>query len=90
MGGGLVVANKNEILAEMPLPIAGLMSEKTSREASYENEQVRRSVQLLGISEGIEPFMHMAFTALPVIPHLRLTTMGLVDVNKQETVSLII
>lgn len=90
LGGGLVVANKNEILAEMPLPIAGLMSEKTSREASYENEQVRRSVKLLGISEGIEPFMHMAFTALPVIPHLRLTTMGLVDVNKQETVSLII
>ena len=42
----------------------------------------------LGVPEGIEPFMHMAFVSLPVIPDLKMTTLGLVDVNSQVRVSL--
>ncbi len=88
LGGGLVAVNNGEILAEMPLPIAGLMSEKTAKAASHENEAVRQGVKKLGIAKEIEPFMHMAFSALPVIPHLRLTSLGLVDVDNQKMVPL--
>lgn len=86
--GGNVVVLDGQVLAEMPLPIAGLMSDKTAREVASENERVREAVRLLGVTDGIEPFMNMAFVSLTVIPKLKMTTQGLVDVEKQERVSL--
>ncbi len=88
--GGLVVVDNGKVLSEMPLPVAGLMTEISAEEAAKTNEAVRSSVNLLGISDGIEPFMHMGFTALPVIPHLRLTTKGLVNVDTQRLVPLVV
>lgn len=86
--GGNVVVVDGEIVAQMKLPIAGLMSEVSGEEIARENETVRRSVYSLGVPENVEPFMNMAFVSLSVIPSLKMTTLGLVDVDKQELKSL--
>ena len=86
-GGNVVVAD-GQVIAEMKLPIAGLMTEVSGKEIAAENEAVRAAVSALGVTEGIEPFMNMAFVSLPVIPSVKMTTQGLVDVNKQERISL--
>ena len=88
LGGGLVVADDGMVLAEMPLPIAGLMGKKSAREMADQNEAVRLCVHDLGVPMDIEPFMALAFVSLPVIPSLKMTTKGLVDVNRQEAVEL--
>ncbi|MBR5231848.1 MAG: adenine deaminase [Clostridia bacterium] len=88
MGGGNVVVADGEILAEMPLPIGGLMSTLPAEEVAEQNEKVRRAADSLGVSEGIEPFMHMAFISLSVIPKLKMSTVGLVNVEKQTIVPL--
>ena len=86
-GGNVVVAD-GKIVAQMKLPVAGLMTEASGGEIAQANEAVREAVFSLGVAEGIEPFMNMAFVSLPVIPSIKMTTQGLVDVNKQERISL--
>ena len=90
LGGGMVTVKSGEILAEMPLPIAGLMTDADARTAAEQNERVRESIYSLGVNKDIEPFMTMAFVSLPVIPHLKMTTNGLIDVDKFELVPLIV
>ena len=86
--GGNVVVVDGEVVAEMPLKIGGLMSEKCGKDVARENEAVRDAVKSLGVNEGVEPFMNMAFVSLSVIPSLKMTTLGLLDVTRQELVSL--
>jgi adenine deaminase len=86
--GGNVVVSGGRILAEMPLPIEGLMSDLPAEEIAQANKKVRETVYELGVSPDIEPFMNMAFVSLSVIPSLKMTTQGLVDVNRQERVPL--
>lgn len=87
VGGNVVVAD-GEVIAQMPLPIAGLMSLCSGEEVARENELVREAVHTLGVNDGIEPFMNMAFVSLTVIPSLKMSTQGLVDVNRMERVDL--
>ncbi len=89
-GGGNTVVVDGEVVAEMQLPIAGVMTDKSGDEIAEMNAIVRNSVYELGVPKTVEPFMNMAFVSLPVIPSLKMTTQGLVDVNKQERVSLYI
>ncbi|MBQ8764304.1 MAG: adenine deaminase [Clostridia bacterium] len=86
--GGNVVVEKGEIIAEMSLPIAGLMTDLSGEEIAKANENVRKAVYNFGVPEKIEPFMNMAFVSLSVIPSIKMTTQGLVDVDKQEIISL--
>lgn len=86
--GGNVVVVDGETVAEMQLPIAGLMTDRSGSEIAEANERVRAAVCELGVAEGIEPFMNMAFVSLSVIPSLKMTTQGLVDVDRQTRVSL--
>lgn len=88
LGGGIVSVKNGKVVAEMPLPIGGLMSCETAERAAEENEKVRESVYSLGVPKGFEPFMIMSFLSLPVIPHLKLTTKGLVNVDTQSEVTL--
>lgn len=87
MQGGLAVCNNNEILGDLPLPIGGLMSELPLSEVKEKLEKLFELAKNLGSSVH-SPFMTMAFLALPVIPELKLTDRGLVNVNKFDFVSL--
>jgi adenine deaminase len=89
MQGGLVVAVGDKVLAKVPLPIAGLMSEKSAKDLSLEVEQANLAARELGCKVPT-PFMAMSFLALPVIPALKLTDKGLVDVKKFALVPLFV
>lgn len=82
--GGNVVVKNGEVIAEMHLPVAGLISDKGVYQVAEENEKVRNAVYELGVPKTVEPFMNMAFVSLSVIPSLKMTTLGLVDVNEQK------
>ncbi len=79
-GGGQVVVYRSEILAFTPLPIAGLMSDGSASEVAKEMAQAQQAARTLG-SLLEEPFMILSFIGLSVIPELRLTDQGLVDVR---------
>ncbi len=87
MGGGLCVAEGEKILARLPLPIAGLMSDKTLVEVKNSMHKLIKITEQLG-SKIRDPFMSLSFLSLPVIPELKLTNKGLVDVDKFEIVDL--
>ncbi len=86
--GGNAVAVDGRVTAELKLPVAGLMSNASGAEISFADERVTDAVHSLGVPRDIEPFMNMNFVSLPVIPSLKMTTQGLVDVTKFERVSL--
>ena len=77
LGGGMVVVRKGSVVAEMPLPYAGIMTDSSAIDVAKQNEAVRESVHALGVPADIEPFMTMAFVSLPVIPKIKMTTHGL-------------
>ncbi len=79
--GGLTVIKEGKILAFLPLAIAGLMSVQTRSIVIHELKQVERALQQIGTSDLFNPFLTLSFLALPVIPHLKITDMGLFDVN---------
>jgi adenine deaminase len=79
--GGLVVCANLEILASLPLPIAGLLSPEPLDVVASQHEIVEKTAASLG-NLPPSPFVILSFLALPVIPELRLTDLGLVDVNK--------
>lgn len=89
LGGGLVAVKNRQVIAEMPLPYAGLMTDANVFEVAKQNDSVRKSVHSLGVPEDIEPFMTMAFVSLPVIPKLKMTTFGLFSSDKWNIVSLL-
>jgi len=79
--GGLVVCADLEILASLPLPIAGLLSPEPLDVVVFQHEKIERAAASLGDLPPA-PFSILSFLALPVIPELRLTDLGLVDVNE--------
>ena len=82
--GGIVVVRNGKILAELPLEIAGIMSGKPLETVNTLLENAKTAAYSLGVSRDIDPFMTLSFMALPVIPTLRLTTRGVIDVNTQQ------
>ena len=82
--GGIVVVKNGSVVAELPLEIAGLMSDKPLREVNDLLENAKAAAHALGVGTGIDPFMTLSFMALPVIPTVRLTTRGVVDVITQQ------
>jgi len=87
MQGGLSVVADEKILAQLALPIAGLMSPEPVRSIQDQLTALTRAAGDLGTALT-DPFMTLSFLALPVIPELKLTDMGLVDVNRFEQVDL--
>lgn len=82
--GGIVVVEDGKVLAELPLEIAGFMSDKPLTEVNALLEQAKAAAHALGVGDGIDPFMTLSFMALPVIPTVRLTTRGVIDVIRQQ------
>jgi adenine deaminase len=80
LGGGFCVADSGRVLAELALPIAGLMSEGSFEDVHDALIPLRAAAKSLGVTLP-EPFLQVAFLTLPVIPHLKITDRGLVDVD---------
>ena len=80
--GGMVVVENGHILSELPLPVAGLMSDAPLEEVNDRLEQAKAAAHRLGVSPGIDPFMTLSFLSLPVIPALKITTHGVFDVEQ--------
>ena len=87
IGGGLAVADGGRVLASLPLPVAGLMSDAPATEVLAGLDSVNGALAGLGYRMK-SPFAALSFLALPVIPALKLTDLGLVDVNRFEIVPL--
>jgi adenine deaminase len=87
MGGGQVVVAAGQVLAACPLPIAGLMSDRPLETVRDQVEGLTAAAHELGCTLP-DPLMTMSFLALPVIPSLKLTDRGLVDVNAFDFVPL--
>lgn len=90
MQGGWAIALEGKIITELPLSIAGLMSDLEAKPLADRIEELVRTARDLGVEEGIDPFLTLAFVSLPVIPELRLITTGLFDVGNQKPVSIFI
>ena len=75
-----------KVLAELPLPVAGLMSLDPFETVRDRLITLRAAARNLGVTLE-EPFLQLAFLALPVIPNLKITDRGLVDVNRFEIIS---
>ncbi len=86
LNGGIVVWDQGEVKAELPLPIAGIMSDEPLETVNEHLEAAKAAAHALGVSQGIDPFMTLSFMALPVIPSLRITTRGVFDVTSQSYV----
>ena len=84
--GGFVVVEGGRVLAELPLPVAGLMSLRSFEEVREELVKLRAAARSLGVVLE-EPFLQLAFLALPVIPHLKITDFGMVDVDLFEVIA---
>ena len=87
MKGGLVVVVQEKVAAKFPLPIAGLMSALPIEQVILQQKTLLQAVPLTGCTLK-NPFMALSFLALPVIPELKITDKGLVDVNRFEIVPL--
>jgi adenine deaminase len=85
LGGGFVAVQAGRILAEVALPFAGLMSLAPFEEVRRDLYSLRATVHAMGCVLP-EPFLQLAFLPLPVIPHLKITDLGLVDVDRFEIV----
>lgn len=84
--GGFVVARDGKVLAELALPVGGLMSLDAFEQVHRDLEKLRNTALSLGVTLK-EPFLQLAFLALPVIPALKITDRGMVDVMKFELLS---
>jgi adenine deaminase len=87
LGGGMVVAAGGEIRAELPLPVAGILSDAPLAEVVHRGRACVQAARDLGCTLE-SPFQTLAFLALSVIPHLKITDRGLVDVDRFEIVPL--
>jgi adenine deaminase len=88
--GGQVAALGGKVLREVALPLGGLMSTKSLRETAADIRALLDCLPALGFPPGSDPFMTLSFMSLPVIPSLKLTASGLVDVNRFEIVPLFV
>jgi adenine deaminase len=87
IGGGIVIGEGGRVVEELPLPIAGLMSDRPLGEVYQRLRSMEGRLKTMGVAMAA-PFMTLSFLALSVIPELKITDRGLVDVNRFELVPL--
>ncbi|WP_066017521.1 adenine deaminase [Endozoicomonas atrinae] len=91
IGGGFVLVQNGEVIGELPLPIAGLMSDQNAETvAKTMGELLSKARNTLGVNANIQPLMTLVFMSLPVIPELKLTSNGLFDVRSFSFTSTLI
>ena len=87
LGGGIVVVDNGEVASELPLPVAGLLADAPLRQVIAQSLACNDAARALGWS-GATPFLTLSFLGLSVIPSLKITDRGLVDVDRFEIVPL--
>ena len=80
--GGIAISSGRKVIGSLSLPIAGLMTDKSASYVNNKYEELVGRAREMGVGAGVHPFMTLSFLALPVIPHLKLTDMGLFDADK--------
>ena len=86
MNGGALVYSDGKVQAAYAMPVAGLMSYESAEKAKERLIAIHEAAYAAGVRKGIDPFMTLSFTALPVIPTLRITTLGVIDVEEWKIV----
>lgn len=81
MQGGMCVVHNGAVVASLPLPVAGLMTDLGAAQTQSAMDEIKRIAWSLGAAQDIDPVMTLSFVSLPVIPHVKLTTYGAVDVD---------
>ena len=84
--GGLAFVADGQVVAELALPVAGLMSTESAESVAAKMQALNDALKAHGVAEDIGIFMTLAFVSLPVIPKLRLNTYGVIDVTQQKIV----
>ncbi|WP_105617445.1 adenine deaminase [Vallitalea okinawensis] len=79
--GGITICSDGQVLQTLPLEVGGLMTDSPIEEVEAKIELMEKIAKDKGVSSSIDPFLTLAFLALPVIPELKLTDCGLFDVN---------
>lgn len=87
--GGKIIVENGKTLAHLPLPIAGLMSDNSAEDVMEKIGELEKASEKIGCKIP-DPFMSMAFLSLSVIPELKITDKGLIDVNKFEVTDLFV
>ena len=82
--GGIVVVENGVVIGSLPLPIAGLMSDKSAEEVITVTTLVEEAAYRIGVHREFNPFISLSFMSLSVIPELKLTAQGLFDAAKFE------
>lgn len=82
IAGGYTIVQDGHVLGSLPLPIAGLMSTGPADRLIADLDSMIEKARRAGVAEGIDPFITLSFMALPVIPEIRITDMGVFDVNR--------
>lgn len=86
--GGIVVVKNGNVISSLPFPVAGLMSDKNLEYVYKKTLDLKESAKSLGCKN--EPFLTLSFIQLPVIPEIRITDKGIVNVDKQDFLSLFV
>ncbi|UJF17753.1 adenine deaminase [Vibrio sp. SS-MA-C1-2] len=89
LGGGFCVVDRGKVMADLPLPLAGIMSIDNSENIVANIKKLKSEAKKIG-TELDEPFIQMSFLALPVIPTIKMTSQGLFDVDKQQVLPLLV
>ncbi|TPR39142.1 adenine deaminase [Apilactobacillus micheneri] len=88
VGGGIAVINDNQDVTVMPLPVAGLMSDKSWQLASEDLNAITKAFKQISGEIDFNPFITLSFLTLPVIPTIKLTDQGLYDFNQQKFIDI--
>jgi adenine deaminase len=89
LGGGAVLINDGAVIEEMPLPIGGIMSDRSGEWVDQKLKSLQqKAVEDLGVNKNLEPLMSLCFMSLPVIPELKITDMGLFDLASYSLIPL--
>ena len=84
--GGYTLVHKGQVVGTVPLNICGLMSSAPTEDLIMSLDEIAEKAHAQGVPANIDPFISLSFMALPVIPRLKITDMGMFDVDKFEFV----
>lgn len=90
IGGGIVMVSEGKVIAQLSLPIGGIMTFETPYMVAEHLKRLNRIARGFGVREEYDPFITLSFMALPVMPEVKITARGLFDYNKFDFINLIV